>query len=88
MAWINVGATVNGARPKSKKTLKASITDNPGSVVFDSTALAGPRAGDTIRCEPADIGGDRLSVTGPDPYTARTWYATVQVSRSGKVQIT
>lgn len=87
MAWINTGAYVNGKRPHTKSTLRKALADNPGSVTFDVTSQLGPRAGEEIT--PDAIGADKLSVTGPDPYTARSWHATVSVSaRTGKVTVT
>lgn len=87
MSYINTGATVNGRRPASKAQLKRAVAADPGTVRFDTTGTAGPRAGDTITCDAADIGAHSLSVTGPDPYRNRQWYATVRVSSSGKVQV-
>lgn len=87
MAFVNVGASVNGERPLTKKALREALRDNPESVYFDSTALMGPRAGEIVMATPRDIGVDKLSVVGPDPYTRRTWYATVSVI-NGAVKMT
>lgn len=86
MSWINTGAYVSGKRPKTKAALKAALAGNPESVTFDVTSELGPRAGETIT--PATIGTDKLSVTGPSPYTDRSWYATIRISeRTGKVSV-
>jgi hypothetical protein len=87
-SYINTGAFVNGRRPASKKALREAIKADPSSVTFDSTAMAGARAGDMIKADPDDIGkGNTLSVAGPDPYTRRNWYASVQVSASGALKV-
>jgi hypothetical protein len=88
-SYINTGAFVNGSRPASKKALREAIKADPASVTFDSTSMMGARAGDVIKADASDIGkGNTLSVTGPDPYTARNWYASVQVSASGALKVT
>jgi hypothetical protein len=87
VSWINVGARVNGDRPKTKAGLKRAITANPKLVQFDVTGMVGPRHGSmSIDATAEDIGADKLSVTGPDPYTSRRWYATVEV-RNGRIQL-
>jgi hypothetical protein len=80
--FINAGAYVNNQRPKSKKALREALKSNPETVVFDSTALMGPRAGENIT--PGQIGEDEVvSVTGPDPYRDRKWYASVKATARG-----
>lgn len=86
MSYVNVGATVSGRRPASKKALREALASAPETVEFDSTAMMGPRAGDTIKATAADIGSYSLSVVGPDPYTRRDWYATVEV-KAGKLKL-
>lgn len=86
MGYVNTGAMVNGRRPATKKALRDALTADPGLVQFDSTSMMGPRAGDIISATVADIGTDKMSVVGPDPYTKRNWYATVEVA-NGKVKV-
>jgi hypothetical protein len=87
MTWINVGARVNGQRPASKAALKRALAADPALVQFDTTGALGPRSRSmAIDATPEDIGEDKLSVVGPDPFTARNWYATVEV-KNGKVKI-
>jgi hypothetical protein len=87
MSWINTRARVNGQRPKTKAALKRALTEAPETVTFDVTSELGPRGGDVIT--PDAVGTNKLSVCGPDPYTARNWYACVSVSgRTGKVTLT
>jgi hypothetical protein len=89
MSYINVGARVNGQRPATKTALRNALkaVDAADAVAFDTTAMMGPRAGDFIAATPEDIGKDKLTVTGPDPYTSRKWYATVAVNSAGKITI-
>lgn len=88
MAFVNTGALVNGRRPATKAELKRALASDPASVVFDSTAMMGPHAGEdltveTLKAEPATT----FSVVGPDPYTRRNWYASVKANGSGKVVV-
>ncbi|MFI2616633.1 hypothetical protein [Streptomyces sp. NPDC018584] len=87
MAFINVGASVGGARVASKAALKRALTSDPASVTFDRTAAVGPDAGQPDIKGDALPTGDKLTVAGPDPYTNRRWYATVHVDDSGKITI-
>jgi hypothetical protein len=81
MALVNVGAYVNGNRPPTKKALRIAMTSNPESVYFDSTSPLGPRANQKITLN--DMGNDILMVCGPNPYTKRDWYATIQNTSKG-----
>jgi hypothetical protein len=85
MSYINVGAYVNGVRPKSKKALRDALAAG-ADVEFDSTAAFGPRAGETIYATHNDIKADTLQVVGPDPYEKRDWYASVFV-KAGKIVV-
>lgn len=38
MAYVNVGAYVNGVRPKTKKALKEAMANAPETVQFDRTS--------------------------------------------------
>lgn len=78
MAYVNVGAKVNGERPRTKKALKEAMAAHPETVLFDRTAAfegRGPIRGD-------ELPEDTLQVVGPDPYTNRKWYASI---KNGKV---
>lgn len=79
MAFINVGAYVDGVRPKTKKALREACASDPNRtrVVFDATALMQEGQRFTL-----DHPNDSLQVCGPDPRTSRKWYATV---KNGKV---
>jgi hypothetical protein len=53
----------------------------PDKVTFDGTSLTG--GGDCPQT-PGEIPASvKLSVTGPDPYTTRNWYATVEKTARG-----
>lgn len=80
MARINAGAFVEGARPKSKKALKDALTSG-AHVEFDLTS-----AFEHGTLTAAGIGNDMVDVVGPDPYSKRTWYATVTVV-NGKIKV-
>lgn len=71
--YVNAGAYVAGERPRTKRELREALRTVPHLVTFDCTAL--DKSGVTMT--PADItdGSTVMQVTGPDPYTRRTWYA-------------
>ena len=80
MSYVNVGAYINGKRPSSKTALRTAVKNAPETVSFDSTALMGEQFdGSAVDLEE----GTKLSVTGPDPYTSRKWYATVERTAKG-----
>jgi len=84
MPYVNVGALVDGVRPKTKKALKEAVLSNLDKVRFDPTGAFDPK--DPI--DPDELTqGVTLVVTGPDPYTARKWYANV-VRVNGSVRVT
>jgi hypothetical protein len=94
MTYINVGAFVNGDRPRTKKALREALRDNPDTVLFDQTSMFAPgQPGDMGRYLP--VTGDSrippgvtLSVVGPDPHRERRWYASVTVAADGRIRIT
>lgn len=83
---IGVGALVNGERPPTKKALREALTNAPATVELDSTAAVGAHIGETFRGDNIPD-GVRLNVVGPDPYTARNWYANVTRGRDGKPRL-
>lgn len=88
MAFINVGAHIDGKRPKSKKALKEALRDAPETVRFDCTAAVGPDAGRSDIMGDSIPDGATLTVAGPDPYTSRKWFASVKLSTKGGVSTT
>jgi hypothetical protein len=85
MSYLNTGAYVSGSRPASKAALKRALLADPASLSFDKTAafFNGEGTLTLADLEP----GLKLTVTGPDPYVKRNWYATVELV-NGKVRIT
>lgn len=82
MSYVNTGAYVHNRRPASKKALREAIAAGV-PVWFDGTDAFTPG-----NYAPDDIPvGVKLSVVGPDPYTKRSWYATVTRDASGKVKV-
>ena len=84
MAYANCGAFINGRRPASKKALKEALRDAPATVEFDGTSGMGPQCPATPDAIPAGL---KLQVTGPDPYTKRVWYATVERTGTGALRV-
>jgi len=85
MPFVNVGAYVSSKRPASKKALKEAVKNAPDTVVFDATSMYDTRSS----YSPTDIpNGTTLSVTGPDPFTNRKWYASVKLNAKGAVTVT
>lgn len=84
--YVNVGAKVmpgNSDIP-SKKALKACIAANPGDVVlYDTSELSTPG---TRTCSYLDV-GVKYTVVGPNPYTSRKWYATVEKLPNGTIRV-
>lgn len=73
------GAEFNG-RP-TKKALKEAVKSSPGAVWLYSTSLLGGWSGFA-----ADLPeGTTFNVAGPNPYSARSWYATIKKDPSGAV---
>jgi hypothetical protein len=85
MAYVNTGSFIQGSRPRSKKALREAVANDPQSVFFDGTSFLGPQ----FDGRPSDIPeGVTLTVTGPDPYTLRRWYASVtRDAATGKVTV-
>lgn len=81
MSYINVGAQINGLDAKTKKALREAMGSAPDMVTFYATAALGPDCGKAFTGDNLPV-GDKLSVVGPDPFSKRTWYATVS---DGKV---
>jgi hypothetical protein len=80
MSFINVGQ--RGAT--TKKALREAIVDDPASVQLYGTSDLGPQfEGETAADCPEGV---KLQVAGPDPYTRRNWYATIE-NRGGKIVV-
>lgn len=79
MSYINVGQ--RGAT--TKKALKQAVADNPASVQLYGTSPLGPQFSGTAAECPQE---HKLTVVGPDPYSKRDWYATIEW-KNGKVVV-
>jgi len=85
-SYYNCGAFGPEARRvATKKQLKELLASVPDEVYFDGTAaffqdVEGYRA-------PELPEGVVLSVVGPDPYTTRKWYATVQRKADNTIKV-
>lgn len=86
--WHNVGATVmSGVSDIStKKELKALIAEKPHWVSLYSTDAFGPNRGKSWNSDNLVV-GDKYTVTGPNPYTSRKWYATVEKLANGTIKV-
>lgn len=78
LMWINCGAIniLTGQRFKTKKALKEAVKTDASIVKFDRTTLELFGSGDLFCDEIPE--GAKLSVVGPDPFSDRRWYATVE----------
>lgn len=91
MTFHNVGAYVNGERPKSKKAVREAIA-NGDYVTFDGTATMFESITGTVADGVLIVNGDvagpstKLALCGPDPYTKRSFYGTVE-NVNGKVKV-
>lgn len=81
--FVGVGAQMDGTDFKTKKSLKEAIQETPEKVHFYSTSTFTPFSGGPDKLEI----GTKYSVVGPDPYTSRKWYATVEKLANGKVTV-
>ena len=85
MTYINVGvyASADMERVRTKTALKKMIKEDPASVTFDRTS-----AFERGFINASEIPqGDTLVVVGPDPYTARNWYANVVKTATGTIKV-
>lgn len=82
MRYVEVHATdVFGDIP-SKKALKERLADDPYVFTFTPVSVFNSDIRDICVWDlPKDV---TLQVTGPNPYTNRKWYATVQRGPNGK----
>ena len=74
MAYINGG--VEMPHNVSKKALKEAVQADPSKVFFYSTSPLGATYDGYLDKMPEGV---TLQVTGPDPFKARKWYASVKL---------
>jgi hypothetical protein len=84
--YVNVGAHL---RPDNediptKAALKRWIQDQPVLVVLYETTMG--KEDNRYNCNDLDI-GVKYTVTGPNPYNNRKWYATVEKLPNGKITV-
>lgn len=83
--FVNVGALYNDTKTDipTKAALKRAIQENPANVyLYPTSDFAGdPGTVDILEK------GVKYSVTGPNPYISRKWYATVEITQSGQIKV-
>lgn len=86
--WHNVGVTTSSLKADipTKKALKTFSAEMPESVEFYSTDAFGPNRGKVWNSGNLVV-GDKYTVTGPNPYTSRKWYATVEKLPNGTIKV-
>lgn len=80
--YVNGGAVFAGKQTKA--TLKFALKNAPATVSFYSTSSMGPQFNGPASNLPDDI---IMSIVGPDPYSKRTWYASVQRNKKGGLTV-
>lgn len=83
--YVNVGVKnrSDGTDIPTKAALKRAIAANADDVVVYGTSDMTPFTGSV---DDLDI-GVKYSVTGPNPYTSRKWYATLEKGTNGKITV-
>ncbi len=71
------------SRLPTKKALKDQAKAHPETIVLEATSVFGNEY-DGLADHAPD--GSSHTVVGPDPYTDRKWYATIEV-RGGKLKV-
>jgi len=74
------GLYINGKRPTSKKAVKAAVAADPSSVSIDVTSMFGHQPYQTAAGMAI---GDKEYFVGPDPYTSRKFYGTIERTEKG-----
>jgi hypothetical protein len=71
-------------RPRSKKAVKEAVADDPSSIQVEATSAFGNEYDGPLDKAPAG----RISFVGPDPYTKRNFYGTIEVGEDGSLKVT
>ena len=89
MAWVNLGAHDKGTYSDfaTKRAFKDKLLESPNTVELYVTDLIGPNAHNRFNGTDFQI-GTKYTVTGPNPYKSRKWYATVEKRWDGKIIVT
>lgn len=83
--FINVGAQYDADKKDipTKAALKAQIKADPSKVyIYPTSDFAGLPGTLDIMDK-----GHKYSVTGPNPYNSRKWYATIEITISGAIRV-
>lgn len=85
-SYVNVGAQYKKdvTDIPTKAALKRAIAEDPGQVWLYETSMG--KEGVCYQADSLDI-GVKYSVTGPNPYTSRKWYATIEKRQDGKIVV-
>lgn len=83
--YVNVGVQYDsyGKDIPTKRALKEAIAANPASVYMYGTSDITPFSGSADKA----VVGVKYSVTGPNPYNNRKWYATIEKGQNGKITV-
>lgn len=84
-SYVNVGVSnrSDGSDFPTKKALIGALATNPDDVVVYGTSGFSPFTGSADNLEI----GTKYSVTGPNPYTNRKWYAIMQKTIDGRIVV-
>jgi hypothetical protein len=82
MEYCQGGAVFSGNQ--TKKRLKEAVREDPMRVQLYGTSSMGSQFNGAASELPV---GMTFNVVGPDPYTKRTWYASVKHGPGGKVVV-
>ncbi|MCD6056517.1 MAG: hypothetical protein K0Q89_47 [Thermomicrobiales bacterium] len=73
------GIYINGKRPASKKAVKEALNTTPESVEVETTRFGHEALAYALDLKP----GTKVNFVGPDPYTSRKFYGTLQRTTLG-----
>lgn len=86
--WVNSGAwyTADGSDIPTKAALKRLIAETPADATIYVIGEMGPLTSKGYTGDKLPV-GYKFSVTGPNPFKSRKWYATVEKLASGKITV-
>lgn len=76
------GIFIGSRRPKSKKEIRETVAANPDAVCVEATSMFGGEFEGGV--ENLAVGSKVLFV-GPDPYTKRSFYGSIERTSNGLV---
>lgn len=84
--FVNVGARdkISHSDIPTKAALKRSVENLPDNTVLYDTSEFSVKEERTISNLTVGV---KYSVVGPNPYTSRKWYATVEKLPNGKITV-